>query len=291
MFNGTNNYSLADLAAVTNGNNDGFGNGGSWAWFLIIILLFAGNWGYGNGGFFGGNNGGGVTDGYVLASDFSNLSRQLDNGIDSLRQQGTALANGISSLGYDQLGQFNNTVNAINGANQSITNMLNTNNVNAMQNTFALQTAINGVNVNNNNNTNAITAQLTGLGTQMAQCCCDNKNLLNTSFGDLRYNLADQSCQTRRTVTDATTAITLNQDANTRSILEAIKDMQTQNLQDKISTLQAENQALRFAESQANQNNYLVNKLMPTPMPAYPAQNLYGGTLFNTCNCNTGCGC
>ena len=48
--------SAADVAAVTgnNGNGFGFGGDGAW-WFILLILLFAGN-GWGNGY---GNNGGG----------------------------------------------------------------------------------------------------------------------------------------------------------------------------------------------------------------------------------------
>lgn len=48
------NYSLADLAAVT-GANDGFGcggNGGILSWLLIFALLGGGGLGFG----FGGNN-------------------------------------------------------------------------------------------------------------------------------------------------------------------------------------------------------------------------------------------
>lgn len=94
--------SLSDIAAVT--NNDGFGGNNGW-WILIILFALWGNNGFGNGFI----NGGGVTDAYVLNSDFATLSRQVDSGFDSLRQQGTAIGNGISSLGYDQLGQFNAT--------------------------------------------------------------------------------------------------------------------------------------------------------------------------------------
>lgn len=56
--------------------------------------------------------------------------------------------------------------------------------------------------------------------------------------------------------------------------------------QDKIATLQAENQSLKLAASQCEQNNYLVNALRPSPSPAYVVPNPYCN-----CNCNTGCGC
>lgn len=89
----SSDYSLSDIAAVTNGNNDGIfgGNGGNGAWWIIILFLFAfvgGGWGNGFGGF-GGDSG--AADNYVLVSDFAQVERKLDS-----------LANGICDLGYAQ---------------------------------------------------------------------------------------------------------------------------------------------------------------------------------------------
>lgn len=76
MFNNQNGYSLADIAAATGNNTNGFfGNDG---WWIILLFLFAG-WGNG-GGLFGGNcaTGSGITDGYILTSDFANIERKID---------------------------------------------------------------------------------------------------------------------------------------------------------------------------------------------------------------------
>ena len=76
MFNNQNGYSLADIAAATGNNtNSFFGNDG---WWIILLFLFAG-WGNG-GGLFGGNcaTGSGITDGYILTSDFANIERKID---------------------------------------------------------------------------------------------------------------------------------------------------------------------------------------------------------------------
>lgn len=54
--------------------------------------------------------------------------------------------------------------------------------------------------------------------------------------------------------------------------------MQTQALQDKIASLTADNQSLKFAASQAAQNNYLVSTLNPPPIPAYQVPNPYTGS-------------
>lgn len=85
MFNNaTSGYSLADIAAATgtNRNDNGFGFGGDGgAWWIIILFLFcfAGWGGNGNGLFGGGSTGSGITDGYILTSDFANIERKIDN--------------------------------------------------------------------------------------------------------------------------------------------------------------------------------------------------------------------
>ena len=65
--------------------------------------------------------------------------------------------------------------------------------------------------------------------------------------------------------------------------------MNTQALQDKIATLTADNQALKFAASQQAQNAYLVHTLAPSPNPAYIVPNPYTGNYgYNNCG---GCAC
>lgn len=255
MFNSNSGYSLADIAAATgnnNCNNGGWNDGGAW-WIIILFLFcFAGGWGNGRGGLFGGSDstGSGITDGYILTSDFANIERKLDsvnNGIcDGFYAMNTGMLNGF--------GQVNNNI-----TQQTIADM---------------------------QNTNAVTAQITALSNQLSQCCCDNKFQSATQSADLNYRLAEQSCQTRQAIADAAQAITLGNDANTRSILAAIQDMNTQALQDKIATLTADNQALKFAASQQAQNAYLVRTLAPSPTPAYIVPNPYAGNYgYNNCCC------
>ena len=69
------NYTLSDLAAVTR-DNDGAGTSGIW-WIIILFLFAFCGWG-GNGWGNNAGNSGGVVDGYVLASDFSNIERKMD---------------------------------------------------------------------------------------------------------------------------------------------------------------------------------------------------------------------
>ena len=105
-----------------------------------------------------------------------------------------------------------------------------------------------------NQNTNALTAGITALGTQMAQCCCDNRYDMAKGFSDLGYALATQSCETRQAIADSTRDIIDSNNAGVRSILDFLT-------QDKIATLQAENQSLKFAASQQAQNAFLVDQL------------------------------
>ena len=116
----------------------------------------------------------------------------------------------------------------------------------------------------------------------MSDCCCETQRAIERGFCDTNYNLATQSCDTRRTITDNARDIIDNTNNGIRSILDFLT-------QDKISTLQTENQTLKFAASQAAQNNYLVNQLRPCPIPAYTVANpYYCNSYYNN---NFGCGC
>lgn len=92
-------YADGVISGLTANRNDGgaFGYGGDWIW---IILVFALIWGNNGNGFFG--NGGGATDGYVLASDFANIERKIDavnNGIcDGFYAMNTGMLNGFAGL-------------------------------------------------------------------------------------------------------------------------------------------------------------------------------------------------
>lgn len=107
MFNGNAGLSLADIAAVTNGNsNNGFNDGNGW-WILIILFAIFGGWGNNGNGNGGRYFGGGAADNYVLASDFATLQRMIQDGNARTESKLDGVNNGICSLGYDQLGQMN----------------------------------------------------------------------------------------------------------------------------------------------------------------------------------------
>lgn len=130
------------------------------------------------------------------------------------------------------------------------------------------------------------------LSHQLTDCCCETQRAIERGFCDVNYNMATQACDTRRTITDGVRDIIDNQNAGTRQILDFLT-------QDKIASLTAENQTLKFAASQANQNNVIgamidantaeiLRRVAPTPIPAYPvAPPFYpvGGCGFNYGNC------
>ena len=248
MFNSNNGYTLSDIAAVS-GRNGNNGFGDGDGWWIILLFLFAlGGWGNGNG--WGGNGGNGsVREEIAYGFDMNGLENST-RGI----QQG--LCDGFYAMNTGMLNGFS-----------------------GVQSTLCQ--GFSGVNQAMNQNTNAINAGITALGTQMAQCCCDTRYEMAKGFSDLGYALATQSCDTRRAIADSTRDIIDSNNAGVRSILDFLT-------QDKIASLQAENQTLKFAASQQAQNAYLVSQLRePCPVPAYvvPNPNCCYPANYNNCGC------
>lgn len=136
------------------------------------------------------------------------------------------------------------------------------------------------------------------LGHQLSDCCCQTQRAID----GVNYNLATQACDTRRAISDSTRDIIENQNCNTRSILDFL-------VNDKIATLTAENQALKFQASQTAQNAFitanqeaqtaeLIRRLgADCPVPAYVVQPPVQVSFPTNC-CgqfsgynNNGCGC
>lgn len=128
---------------------------------------------------------------------------------------------------------------------------------------------------------------LTGFGnTQTA--IMQNGYETRSAISDLGYRLQDCCCQTQRAID----GINYNMAKNTCDITNAI-NASTQSIlgymtQEKISALQSENALLTAQLSQNSQTNTIINALRPTPVPSFPASNLYG---YGYCSDNSGCGC
>lgn len=136
-----------------------------------------------------------------------------------------------------------------------------------------------------------------GISREIADCCCATQGAIK----DVRYDLATQACDTRNVIQNSTRDILESNNANTRAILDFLT-------QDKIATLTAENQNLKLAASQSNQNAVLMaamdaNKAeilrrtgAECPTAAYIVQPPQPVTFpINCCGqfsgYNNGCGC
>lgn len=254
MFN-TGNCPSVPIVANLDGNNGNNWNDGSWLWFLIVVFAIFGGWGNGFGGFGGANGGVG-----------SEIQRGFDN------QAVVSKLDGISNGLCDGFYAMNNSMlTGFNGINTNI-----------MQTGYGIQQAVNADTVANMQNANALQSQL-------ANCCCETREAIQ----GINYNLATNTCALQNTMNNNTRDIIDSQQAGTRAILDFLTN-------DKIATLQAENNDLRRAASQDRQNalltttmaaqtNQIIDAVRPTPVPSFPASNLYGYAYG--CGCNTGCNC
>ena len=280
----TQQYSLSDIAAAS-GNGYRNGDNGMWgdgAWWIIILFLFCFN-GWGNNGW--GNNG---NTGYQGTTTREELTYGFDisdlkSGINSLQ---TGLCNGFANVNNNLLSGFGNVTETINSNARSLSQDICNMGINNMQNTFGITQAINADTVAGMQNTNNIIQQLNNMAATNAQCCCENRNLITSSFADLNYNLASQACQNRQAVNEGVRDIIDNTNAGMRSILDFL-------VQDKIETLTTENAALKGQISQNLQNAYLSEQLSPKASPAYIVANPYTGNTYTAYGCGygNGCGC
>lgn len=164
----------------------------------------------------------------------------------------------------------------------AVQNGMNGINTNILQTGFGIQQAINADAVANMQNTNALQSQL-------ANSCCETREAIQ----GINYNMATNTCALQNTMNNNTRDIIDSQQAGTRAILDYLCN-------EKISSLQAENNDLRREVSQDRQNALLttqmaaqtqqiINAVNPPAIPAYvvPNPNAYA----YGCGCNTGCGC
>ena len=140
--------------------------------------------------------------------------------------------------------------------------------------TQALNSGFQTAELSRANQQSALMQQLNAMQMQNQECCCENR----AAIAQVRYDMATQACDTRNTVQNATRDIIDNANSNSRAILDFLT-------QSKLSDLQAENQGLKLAASQAAQNSYLVSQLRPSPIPAYTVQNPYCCNQYAACGC------
>lgn len=275
----TSEMTPADIRACTcnnDGNGNGMGWGGDWgAWIILFLIFGMFGWGGGFGGF--GGFGGGASGALTRGELCQDMNFQsLENATRGIQQ---GLCDGFYSVNTSLLNGFHGVDNAVCQLGYQTQQGFNTTNIALMQGQNALQA-------------------------QIADCCCG----VQRAIDGVNYNMATNTCALQNTMNNNTRDIIDSQNAGTRAILDYL-------CQDKISTLQSENQALRLAASQSNQNNVLMaameaNKaeilrrtgaecptaayIVQPPQPVSFNTNCNGQAVFgNSCNsgCGNGCGC
>lgn len=118
-----------------------------------------------------------------------------------------------------------------------------------------------------------------GLGAQLSDCCCQTQRAID----GVNYNMATGFCNVTNAINSAARDITDNQNANYRALHDEIVANRMEDKNAQIAELQSQVQALNLAQSQANQNAYLVNTLRPCPVPAYQSCNPWGGQAYGSC--------
>lgn len=172
---------------------------------------------------------------------------------------------------------FNNSavLSGINSIDSALCQGFNGINTAILQNGYNTQTSING------------------LSHQLADCCCATQRAIDS----VKYENATNTCAIQNTIQNTTRDVIDNANANSRAILDFLT-------QDKIATLTAENQSLKFAASQSAQNAFitanqeaqtaeLIRRLgRDCPVPAYVVPNpncCYNAnvTFGNGCGCGS----
>lgn len=290
------NLSPADVKAIVGNNNpypmygNGFGNGfggdSGWLWFIIILAMMNGGWGFGGG--FGGGVGMDVMYPW-LSNGQKEIMQNTNDGFNTLQlaNQLTGINSGVQNLST-QLCNCCSDINAtVNSGFANAETSANARQMANMQQAFNSEIAtLNGFNNINN---------------ALQQCCCDNRlatcqtqNIVQNEANATRFADANN---TRDIITNAT--------SNTQAILDKLCQLELDGVKaqveaknDKIADLQRELSMADLRASQTAQNAFisqgfanevdaLYNRLSNCPVPSTP---VYGRTPIFTCN-NNGCGC
>ncbi len=283
---------VAPMGSYGNGGcGDGFGWGGNGAWWLLVLFLFAAN---GNGFGWGGNGMNGGAMPYLMNNNTNNdVQRGFDQQavMSSLGDISGAVTAGFAGTNQALCSGFAGVNATINSGFNAAEVANNARQIANMQQAFASQTAV--------------TAGLTGLQSQLAQCCCDNR----LATANLTSTVLAENCADRAAVSDGIRDILQNQTANTQAlinttnaavqgVMDKLCQLELDAKNDKIADLQNQLSQARFDASQVAQTQRLLldnqaqtsaleQYLNPAPVPAYVVQNP------NCCaqNYYNGCGC
>ena len=146
-------------------------------------------------------------------------------------------------------------------------------------------------------NQTAMTQGFNSLGSQFADCCCENR----LATADLKYTIATENCADRYEAQTNTRNIIENANRNNQLILDKLCALELDAKNTKIADLERQLTMANLSASQIAQTaqiergqvaevDALYQRLKDCPVPAMP---VYGSQPIFTCpnNNNNGCGC
>lgn len=242
--NNTYPYAFPMMGGYGYGNGGFFGGDGIWAIILIALLFGWGN--NGNGGFFGGNNNLATTD-FVSSEftqrDISQLSNTTTNGFGNLSTQ---LCNCCSDINSNIANGFYSTANNICNLKGEV-----------LENRYANQLA-------ECQTQRDILLQTTQLENQLGMTSLQGLARLDSCCCDIKNAIREDGEATRALITQNT----------------------IQDLRDRLT-------AAKDVISDREQTDTLLSRLQPTPTPSYivssPYQSIFnpcGGLNYGGCGCN-----
>lgn len=275
MFSTNNGYSLADVAAVTNGGygNNGFGDGNGW-WIILLFLFALGGWGNGRG-FGGGYGGGGGSDTTGMLYPWMNQAGITTGGFENAAIQST-----LGDITTSLCSGFAGVTAAVTASQNALAQQMYSNQLADLERSFAAQTAN--------------TAGLTNISSQLAQCCCDNR----LATAQLDATVVRENCADREALNYATRDIIASQTAGIQKILDQMCSDKIDAKNEKIADLERQLTMANLSASQIAQTAQIQNgqvaevdalyqRLRDCPVPTMP---VYGMQPIFTCP-GSGCGC
>lgn len=255
---------------------DGFGNGNGFLWLLLFLMMGGRGWGNGWGGQ------GAVTDGAsangaatcccvekaVAEARAAGLSDQVV--IDAIRGNGAAIAQLASTLNCN----FGDIQTAICGIDKSILQL-------------SSQLGMSGQQI-----INAIQAGNCDMARQLADCCCEMKQLVTTLNYENRIANMQQTTELVGVMNAGFFNVGNKIDAGFQNLHEYLTSEKLDNYRQRIATLEnAANNANQTAAINAyvnaavtpvaNRVNELIARVPQPPVPAYPAMPYGTGYAFN----------
>ena len=267
--------SASDVALIqgtrSNGGYSG-GFGGDGAWWIILFLIFAlGGWN-GNGGFGGGFSGGFNNDYAWLSNGQKEIMQNTNQGFNTLQlgNQLNDISSGVQNISTQLCNGFAGVNQTVNSGFANAETAANSRQMANMQQAFNNQTAmLQGFNT---------------LGSQFADCCCENRlatcqtqNIIQNEGNATRFADANN---TRDIITNAT--------SNTQAILDKLCQLELDGVKaqveaknDRIAELQTQLNMANLSASQTAQNAFiaqgfanevdqLYNRLNTCPVPTTP---------------------